>query len=343
MASVREVAALAQVSPMTVSNVLNGRPSVGPEIRRRVEQALRETGYVRNEAARALRAGRTMVVGVLAVEAVNPFYGELVGGVEDGLADEDVLVVTATSHADADRELMALRRLAELRVRGVIVTASAYGDGLRSAVAGLAAAGIPVVLVAHPQDGFAACTVSGDDAAGGRLAAEHLLGLGVPGLAYVAGPAASEVHRRRTSSFREALGAAGHEVVWSLDCPGDGLADGVAAGRRLLAADPRPRAVFCTNDLLALGLLQAATEAGVAVPGELAVLGYDDIPFAAGAAVPLSSVGQDTRGMGRAAARLLRAETEARADHDHEHLVLPPVVHARASTRPFGTSPPGDT
>ncbi len=334
MASLREVAALAEVSPMTVSNVLNGRPSVSPAIRRRVEKALRETGYVRNEAARALRAGRTKVVGVLAIEAVNPFYGELVAGIEEGLDGEDVLVVTATSHARRERELVALRRFAELRVRGVIATASSYDDELRAAFQSLSDSGVPVVLVADTDDGFETCTVSGDDRAGGRLAAEHLAALSVTGLGYLAGPVESVVHRRRVDGFREVLTESGLELTGALDCPGDGLADGLTGGRRLLTSTPRPRAVFCTNDLLALGLLQAATEAGLSVPDELAVLGYDDIPFAAGAAVPLSSVGQDTRTMGREAARLLQAETSARDDHRHQHLVVPPAVLARTSTQP---------
>lgn len=332
MPSLRDVATVAGVSPMTVSNVLNGRPSVNAEIRRRVEAALEETGYVRNETARALRSGRIKVIGVLALEAVNPFYGELVAGVEQGLADHDVLVVTAATHADLDKELFALRRFAELRVTGIIATASSYTQPLREAIRQLADSGTRVVLVANPRDQVDACSVSGDDVTGGRLAAGHLLTLPVTRYGLVAGPAASQVHGRRAQSFTETLAAAQREVGFRTQCDGDSLADGMAAGRRLVAGEVLPQAVFCTNDLLALGVLQAATEAGLNVPNDLAVLGYDDIPFAAGAAVPLSSVGQDIREMGRRAARLLLAEIAATPDHRHEHVVLTPKVNVRAST-----------
>jgi LacI family transcriptional regulator len=332
MPSLRDVAAVANVSPMTVSNVLNGRQSVNPEIRERVEEALRETGYVRNEAARALRAGRTHVVGVMALEAVNPFYGELVAGVEDGMAGEDVLVVSAASHADLEREVYALRRFAELRVKGVVVTASRYLDPLRSAIANLIESGVNVVLVAHPRDGFDRCTVSGDDVLGGLLAGEHLAALPVERFGYVGGPAFSQVHGRRKVSYLDVLARAGRTVTFTRDCPGDSMTDGAMAGRDLIAGDDRPQAVFCSNDMLALGVLQAATEAGLRVPEDLAVLGYDDVPFAAGAAVPLSSVGQDIRRMGREAARLLRAEAAQGTEHRHESVVLEPKVRARAST-----------
>ncbi|WP_154792374.1 LacI family DNA-binding transcriptional regulator [Occultella kanbiaonis] len=334
MPTIGDVARIAGVSPMTVSNVLNARATVTAENRRKVEEAIQATGYVRNASARALKSGRSRVVGLAVLEAVSPFYGELAAGVEGVLEDEGITVFIASTHNSAEREDGTLRQFTELRSLGVILASTRFSPALRANLARTRASGLAVVVIASAGDELDACTVGGHDVRGGTLVAEHLNSLGHVSFGYVGGPGEAAVYQQRKSGYVDGLRAAGHEPrpEHILDCAQDTIEQGIEAGQRLLDSQRPPRAVFCANDLLALGLLQAATARGVGVPGDLAVVGYDDIPFAAGAAVPLTSVRQPIREMGVAAASLLLAEIAAGPDHEHTHQVFEPTLVARTST-----------
>ncbi|CAM3286813.1 LacI family DNA-binding transcriptional regulator [Occultella aeris] len=334
MPTIGDVARIAGVSPMTVSNVLNGRATVTAANRRKVEEAIQSTGYVRNASARALKSGRSQVVGLAVLEAVSPFYGELTAGVEGVLEDEGITVFMASTHNSAEREDSTLRRFAELRSLGVILASTRFTPALHANIARTRASGLAVVAIANAQDDLDACTVGGHDTRGGTLVAEHLSALGRDRFAYVGGPGEAAVYQHRKSGYVDGLRAAGHEVRPEkiLDCAQDTIAQGIEAGQRLLDSPTPPSAVFCANDLLALGVLQAATTRRVRVPDDLAVVGYDDIPFAAGAAVPLTSVRQPIREMGEVAAKLLLAEIETGPAHEHTHQVFEPALVARTST-----------
>jgi LacI family transcriptional regulator len=334
MPTISDVARLAGVSPMTVSNVLNARATVTATNRRKVEEAIQATGYVRNASARALKSGRSHVVGLAVLEAVNPFYGELTAGVEAVLEESGLTVFIASTHNSAEREDLTLRRFTELRSLGVILASTRFGPALRANIVRTRASGLAVVVIASAGDELDACTVGGHDVRGGALVAEHLDALGHDTFAYVGGPGEAAVYQQRKAGYVDGLRAAGHEPrpEHILDCDQDTIEQGIEAGQRLLDSQRPPGAVFCANDLLALGVLQAATARGAGVPDDLAVVGYDDIPFAAGAAIPLTSVRQPIRDMGMAAAQLLLAEIEAGPAHDHTHQVFEPALVARAST-----------
>lgn len=335
-ASIRDVASLAGVSVGTVSNVLNHPDRVSPATRGRVLAAVEKLGFVRNESARQLRAGRSHIIGLVVLDAANPFFTDVAKGAESFIATAGYSLMLANSGEDAAREARHLELFERIRAEGVLVSPA---DSQGATLARLRTRGVPVVLVDRGTEHTHECAVSVDDVAGGRLAAEHLLGLGHHRLAVVGGPSTLRQVAERQAGAREAV--AGHgdgNGRWArLDVvPTKALtiAEGRSAGEMLAAmpADERPTGVFALNDLLALGLLQALTRAGLQVPEDVALVGYDDIAFAAAATIPLSSVRQPREELGRRGGELLLAEIAAPESHEHQHVVFPPELIPRAST-----------
>ena len=335
---IKDVAARAGVSVGTVSNVLNRPDHVGAATRERVEAAITELGFVRNESARQLRAGRSRTVAYVLLDAGNPFFTDVARGVEEAAREAGLALFLCNSDQDAKREDDYLDLLLEQRVRGVLVT-PVDPDGDR--LAALPGRGVPVVLLDRAQHGgFDGCSVSVDDVEGGELAVAHLLELGHTRIAFVGGPLGIVQVRERLDGARRALAAAGLPSDALVEIVTDGLtvAEGRTAGERItgMPARIRPTAAFCANDLLALGLLQQLTQLGVAVPDDVAIVGYDDIEFAAAAAVPLTSVRQPRHQLGRTAAELLLEEDAARnggTPHEHRQVQFSPDLVVRESTR----------
>jgi len=197
--------------------------------------------------------------------------------------------------------------------------------------------GVSVVLLDQHADVEDTCSVSVDHRHGGTLAINHLLAEGHRELAMITGPLSIAQCRQRLDGARDALVAAGRdpEGLRVIEVTAMNVVSGRNAGERVLAGTRRPDAVFCANDLLALGVLQVMVRAGVRVPGELAIVGYDDIDFAAAAAVPLTSVRQPSRLLGRRAAELVLGETQSPQEHVHHHVVFSPELVVRESSRRF--------
>jgi LacI family transcriptional regulator len=331
-ANIKEVAQRAGVSVGTVSNVLNRPETVAASTRQRVTEAIRELGFVRNEAARHLRAGRSRIVGLIVLDVANPFFTDVARGVEQ-LADEhNTMVVLCNSGENPDRERRHLEQLVEQRVLGVLITPV---ENVNPQLKQLAERGIPVVLVDRGA-GREQCSVAVDDRLGGRLAGSHLLEQGRRRIAFVGGPFSiqqvSDRHAGLEAAVAEATGPDADIMVFTT--PSLSVAEGRRAGERIAAlpAKERPTAAFCANDLLALGLLQEMTRQGLRVPGDIAIVGYDDIDFAAAAAVPLSSVRQPREDLGRAAIELLLDEVERKDEHTHRQVVFQPDLVVREST-----------
>lgn len=333
-AGVKDVAAAAGVSLGTVSNVLNRPERVSAATRERVEQAMRQLGFVRNESARQLRAGRSRTLAFVMLDATNPFFTDVAQGIEEAAEEHDLSVFLCNSNQRPEREIAYLQRLEQQRVQGVLVTPV---DPESPMLAELARRGVPVVVVDRTRSTDDLCTVSVDDELGGRLAVEHLLDLGHRRIAYIGGPEHIGQVRDRREGARQALAADGRspDDLVVLTTEALTVTEGLAAGERLagLPRRSRPTAAFCANDLLALGLLQRAVSLGMRVPEDLAIVGYDDIDFAAAAAVPLTSVRQPRRLLGRTAAELLFDEAANEDDHVHQHVVFTPELVARTSTR----------
>jgi LacI family transcriptional regulator len=337
-AGVKDVAARAGVSLGTVSNVLNRPERVSAATRARVEAAMAELGFVRNESARQLRAGRSSSIAYVMLDASNPFFTDVAQGIEDAAAPIDLSLFLCNSDNRADRELAYLTRLEQQRVQGVLVTPV---DPEHASLDAFAARGTPLVVVDRVREGSTRCSVAVDDVMGGRLAVEHLLDRGHERIAFVGGPHSVGQVQDRLAGARDALVAAGlsSEALVVTTTEALTVAEGREAGERIMGMSraTRPTAAFCANDLLALGLLQQGVSAGLSVPEELAIVGYDDIEFAAAAAVPLTSVRQPRRELGRTAAELLIDEA-TNPEHEHRQVTFTPELVARASTRSARTS-----
>lgn len=327
--SIKDVAREAGVSVGTVSNVINRPERVSQAMRRDVRRVISALGYVRSEHARQLRAGRSRLMALLVLDMGNPFFVDIARGAERAARDAGLGVMVCNSGQSPQDEADYLALFAEQRVRGVLVTpADPSGGNLR----GFRRHGIPFVLVDRVAGDEDACSVSVDDVAGGALAARHLITAGHRSLAYVSGPGHLTQVRDRHLGAHAALAEAGLLPGALQEIPAERLdvAAGRDAGARLLGLARRPTGVFCANDLLALGVLQCLYAAGVRVPDDLAIVGYDDIEFAAAATVPLTSVRQPSCTIGARATELLLSE--GGLDHRHEHLVLQPELVVRQST-----------
>ena len=258
-ASVKQVAAHAGVSLGTVSNVLNRPERVGPETRDRVIRAIEELGFVRNEAARQLRAGRSRTIGLVVLDVGNPFFTDIAAGVERAAADSGLSLILCNSADDSAREAHYLGLLEEQRAYGVLLSPV---NGDTSRLTALRKRGIATVLVDRRAP-RTMCSVSVDDVVGGELAAAHLAELGHRRIAFVGGPAGLKQVSDRLLGARQALTAAGlrASALTVIETAALTVAQGRAAGERLASLPARRRvsAVFCANDLLALGVLQEMT------------------------------------------------------------------------------------
>jgi LacI family transcriptional regulator len=328
---IKDVARQAGVSVGTVSNVINRPDLVSEETRTRVRSVIGRLGYVRSESARQLRAGASRIVALLVLDMGNPFFVDVACGAERAARAAGLGVMVCNSAQSVSEEAEYLSLFAEQRVRGVLVTPA---DPTGRSLDALRGQGIPFVLVDRVSADAAVCSVSVDDLAGGRLAAQHLIAAGHRSIVYVGGPPELPQVRDRRAGALAALAEAGlpPESLSEVAAERLGVAAGRDAGARLLGLSPRPTAVFCANDLLALGVLQALFAARVAVPEQTAIVGYDDIEFAAAAAVPLTSVRQPAVAMGRLAAEMLLEETADPGGHEHRQVVLQPELVVRGSS-----------
>ncbi len=304
-----DVARTAGVSQTTVSFVLNevAEANISDETRRRVLAAAEELGYVPDAAAQALARGRTQIVGVVVTTLADPFIGALVQAIESAAHEQGFVVILASSSDIPEREMAAVRMLQSRRVDGVIVASSRVGALYQGH---LEQPRVPVVLINSLAQGSGQLvfSVGVDNRHGGSLATAHLLDKGHRRIAYVASPPDRHDNQERLAGYRQALAAVGLVFDPALVLPGTGSTEG---GRRalplLLALDPRPSAVFCYNDMTAIGLIDAAHAAGLDLPGDLAIAGFDDIVFAQFCRPPLTTIAQPIAALGRGAIDLMQA------------------------------------
>lgn len=311
--SVKDVAAAAGVSVGTVSNVLNRPERVAADTVTRVQAAIADLGFVRNDAARQLRAGRSRSIGLIVLDSANPFFAEVARGAEERAASAGMAVLLGNSDQTPEREKAYLDLFREQRVSGVLLTPT---DLDLAHVRRLRDAGIPVVLVDAEVPGTPGtpgafegiASVAVDDVEGGRIAASHLLACGRRRIAFVGGPPSIRQVADRLEGVRRALGEVPDATLEVIEVGALTVLRGREAGEQIArrSVSQRPDAMFCANDLLAVGVLQgAAILGGIGVPDELALIGYDDIDFAQSTVVPLSSVRQPAREIGATAVDLL--------------------------------------
>jgi LacI family transcriptional regulator len=330
-ASVRDVALHAGVSVGTVSNVLNHPDKVLPDTVTRVQASIAALGFIRNDAARQLRAGRSKSVGLVVLDVRNPFFTDLARGAEDRAADSGLSVILGNSDESESRESTYLDLFEEQRVHGVLI--SPYGE-ITARLMRLRERGIPAVLVDRSGDDGGFSSVSVDDVAGGRLAVEHLLAQGRTRIAFVAGSLGIRQVIDRLAGARAAIDAHPGATLETVGIEALTVLAGRAAGESIARRSPeqRPDGIFAANDLVAMGVLQALVMQGdVRVPEQIALVGYDDIDFAAAAVVPLTSVRQPSREIGSTAVEILLEEA-ADPTLPPRQIVFQPELVVRAST-----------
>ena len=299
--SIKDIARAAGVSHSTVSRALSDSPLINAATRARIQRLAEEMGYSPDAGARSLVRGHTCTVGVVVTTIADPFSAEVVEGIESTAYSHGYSVILAASQDEPEREIAAVETLRSKRVDAVIVTSSRVGALHQER---LGAAGVPVIMLNSHSQQLAPHTLSVrvDDVHGARLATEHLLALGHRPIAHVTGPAGHSPSADRLAGYRAALTAADLPFDPALIFSGTGRpAGGEGALPLLLALTERPTAVFCYNDMTAIGLLRAARLAGLHVPDDLAVVGFDDIPFAAYVSPALTTVAQPKFDLGQRA------------------------------------------
>jgi len=330
--SVRDVAAEAGVSVGTVSNVLNRPDKVSAATVARVQAAIELLGFVRNDAARQLRAGRSRSIGLVVLDVGNPFFTDLARGAEDRAAKAGLTVLLGNSDETRERESAYLDLFEEQRVHGVLITP--LGD-TGEQLTRLRRRGTPTVLVDRQVEDRSFSSVAVDDVFGGHLAASHLISLGRTRLAFVGGQHTLRQVTDRLEGARRAVAEHPGVTLETIDTTSLSVLEGRSAGETIRArpAHERPDAVFAANDLLALGVLQAFSMLGdLRVPQDIALIGYDDIAFASAAVVPLSSIRQPSALIGSTAVELLLREADAGEDFVPEQVVFQPELVVRTST-----------
>lgn len=332
--SIRDVAQRAGVSVGTVSNVLNRPDEVSADSVTRVQEAISTLGYVRNEAARKLRAGVSTTVGFVVLDGQNPFFNDVVRGAEDEATARGIAILYGNTDEDRARENMYIDLFEEHQVRGLLI--SPFGD-VNNRLSRLKKRGIPAVLVDRYSGENRFSSVSVDNVSGGRMAAQHLIDTGRRRIAFVGGPFEMRQMTDRLAGSRVAVENSSHVSLEVVATTAMTVAEGAAAGARIMArpARERPDALFAGNDLLALGLLQALVVDGrMLVPDEIALMGFDDISFASAAAVPLTSMRQPSSTIGKTALRILLEES-GDADALPRQTVFQPELIVRRSTAPL--------
>lgn len=303
--TIREVAELARVSPASVSNYFHKPAKLSAATRERVRLAVETLGFVPNDAARVLRTGTSPVVGYIAFELASATTPEIARAIEERVSARDMYLLMANDTGSRDRERSYLELFEKQRVSGIII--APLGD-VEPELARLRKRGIASVLSARRAVSDAQASVSTDHVTGGRLAVEHLVAQGRRRIGFVTSSLALRQVEDRLHGAMSVVSDVPDATLEVIPVPERTVAAGIACADSIARRDPasRPDALFCANDLLAIGVIQAFVAAqNIRVPEDIAVVGYDDIEFAQSTIVPLTTVRTPHAELGAAAADLL--------------------------------------
>ncbi len=325
--SIKDIAKAAGVSHSTVSRALSDSPLVNEETKRRILKLAEEMGYSPSAIARGLVTKRTRTFGLVITSIADPFVAEIVRGIEETALDHGYSLILCQSQAEPQREMAAVKMLREKRVDAIIVTASRVGNLYMPLLEEIR---VPIVLINNQQEGRYVYSVATDNVQGGKLAGRYLLELGHRRVGYIAGPDDITSSADRLEGCRQAFKEQGLEL--NMIVSGNGCTDGGQAGmQKLLSAPSPPTAVFCYNDMTAIGALLAAKEMGYHVPQDISIMGYDDIDLAAYVDPPLTTIAQQRYEMGRMATEMALTLANDEADAAVEDVLLSGRLVARRS------------
>ena len=337
--TIKDIAKAAGVSHSTVSRALHDNPMIPLETRKRIRKIAEALGYVPNTMARSLKQTHSKVLGVVVRRIDDAFLAEVLQGIEDVLYAQGYSLFLATSHRDPQREEAIFRTMSERRVDGALICSSDVNQGhLRQ----LNQFGIPTVLINNQATEYKAHSVCHDDVNGGWTLTRHLVELGHTRIAYLGNRRTGRITEDRLQGYRQALSQAGIPLrsEYVAAGPNGSSEGGVIGARALLKSIPRPTAIVCFNDIMAIGALYALREVGLRVPGDCSVTGFDNIPLSQHITPPLTTFHQPRYELGVEAAkmilRLLNQET--RNVDAAEMITLRGELVVRESTLPPGQS-----
>lgn len=303
MATMKQVAEKAGVSTSTVSHVINNTRVVSTDVRDRVLAIIAETRYIPSAVARSLKNDKTHTIGMMVPNNSNPYFAELIQGIEDAAFRRSYNVILCNAYDDSKKQATYLRVLLEKRIDGLILVASGADDELAQRLRTLS---VPMVLVDREVAGVEADFIESNHETGGYLATDYLIGLGHTEIACVSGPADLPPSRDRVAGYLRALQQAGIGFRPAFLVHSDFTSEGgFRAFQQLLALNNPPTAIFASNDLMAIGGICAASEAHVRIPQQLSVIGYDDIALASYSTPRLTTIAQPKYEMGQLITRLL--------------------------------------
>jgi LacI family transcriptional regulator len=334
VATIRDVARLADVSIATVSRVFNGSTRVSDQTRHHVRSIAARVGYWPNTAARSLTTSRTSTLGVLLPDLYGEFYSEVIRGIDQAARRDGYQILISGSHADTLTLVTAARAMHGL-VEGMIIMAP--DDGSAAALQEIMES-IPAVLLNPPCDNGSCNAISIANYDGAYAITEHLLALGHRRIAMVKGPSGNVDSEERLKGYRAAMLHAGIDPSPDLEFQGDFTeVSGCQAGRAAIQSIPRPTAMVAANDYMAIGLMSALREAGVRIPEEMAVTGFDDIEISQYVNPPLTSVHVDTYELGERAFQRWIQAARSGGPSSPAHEVLPTRLVVRQSCGSKGT------
>ncbi|HEY5055354.1 MAG TPA: LacI family DNA-binding transcriptional regulator [Acidobacteriaceae bacterium] len=324
------VAKRARVSVATVSRTINRIPTVNRVYSDRVWKAIDELGYIPNTQARALVSGRSRLIGVIISDITNPFFPELIQSFEDEAIDANYEIMIGSTAYDSRRMEVCIDRMLRRNVDAVAVMTFGIEEPL---LGRLAAQNIPLVFIDLAPKGPGMSAITVDYGAGIRDAVQHLVRLGHRKVAFIAGPEGLHSAERRKAAFLEAAKEFNLSLPASSIYAGDHtLESGIAGMRSFLKRDDVPTAILCSNDMTAIGVLHAAAEAKLRIPGDLSVVGFDDIHIARFTVPPLTTIRMSCQQLAHSAFRALRSHLEDGFEHWPRSLDVTTTLTVREST-----------
>jgi LacI family transcriptional regulator len=324
--SLRDVAKQAQVSVGTVSNVLNRPTNVSESTRLKVREAIDMLGFIPNIHS-ANSNSDSKIVGLILPLAQNPFYDELAQGIEDSLAQDRYRVLIGYSREDESIELQLLTAMSDANFRGIIVTPVGPHNQVFEKFIDR---NVRVSYLSQTDQEPDQCSVSIDQVRGGFIGIEHLAQLGHKKILWASGPDHHHQSNQRFVGITQAAQQFGIELE-TITAPSLDFITGEQVAPNIIARGPLPDAIFAGNDALALGIMNYFHKVGIQVPGQVSVLGFDNVAYAESALVPLTTVSQTPYQLGWTMGVQMLAEFEAKVDHVHQHVVFQPQIVERSS------------
>jgi DNA-binding LacI/PurR family transcriptional regulator len=329
--TIKDIAKRVGVSHTTVSRALHGNSLISDETSERIRQVANEMGYQPSAAARSLKTNRSQVLGVIVSSLDDPFFSEILQGIEDSAQESNFSLFIAASRHDPNRERKIVQTMMEHRVDGVIICSTSFGaeQGRQ-----LLDYGYPTVVVNNQSAENFRYSIYHDDVDGSRQVTRHLIELGHRRIAYLGNSISGRTTLDRLSGFRQEMEAAGLDIPTEYihEVPGGGAEHGMLGAEHFLGLPVRPSAIVCFNDLMATGVLKCLRENDVAVPGDISITGFDNITFSAYTAPSLTTFDQPRRFIGMEAARLLLGLLDSLPDMDEKVKIIRGSLLVREST-----------